>query len=341
VNGPEYKDYYKILGVSRGADEKEIKSAYRRLARKYHPDVNPGDKSAEERFKQISEAYEVLSDPHKRAQYDSFGEQWKAFSQSGARPGAGTGPFPGATESFEFGFGMGAPNLNDFFESLFGGRQGRTRRAATRGEDVEFGIEVTLDEVMNGTVKEHAVNIEDVCAACGGSGATRRARGTFDIGAPPCPTCRGTGRTSRTRRIKVKVPAGVEDGRRLCIKGQGAAGPDGTRGDLYLVVRVRPHPGFQVRDRDIYTDVDVPYTVAALGGEVQVKTPTGTRSLTIPPGVQSGQKIRVAGHGMPNPSGKPGDLYARLRLTVPKELSPRERELLAELGKLRGDSVRA
>lgn len=338
MNRPEYKDYYKILGVSRTADEKEIKSAYRRLARKFHPDVNPGDKSAEERFKEISEAYEVLSDPHKRAQYDSFGDQWKAFSQAGARPGSG--PFAGNAETFEFSFGAGGQTLNDFFESLFGGRQGRARRAESRGEDVEFGIDVSLDEVMTGCTKEHALNIEDICSTCGGTGSVRRTRGAFDIGAPPCSACRGHGRTPRVRRIKVKIPAGVEDGRRLCLKGQGAAGPDGTRGDLYLVVRVRKHPDFQVRDRDIHTEVDVPFTVAALGGEVQVKTLNGTRSLNIPPGVQSGQKIRVAGHGMPNPSGKPGDLYARLRVIVPKELSPKERELLTELARLRGDTVR-
>ncbi|MBM3493528.1 MAG: J domain-containing protein [Armatimonadetes bacterium] len=339
MTGPKYKDYYKILGVSRGADEKDIKSAYRRLARKYHPDVNPGDKSAEERFKEISEAHDVLSDPHKRAQYDSFGDQWKAFSQGGQRPPGN--PFGTGAESFEFGLGAGVPGgLNDFFESLFGGRQGRAKRAAARGEDVEFGIDVTLDEVMSGCVKEQSVTIEDACANCGGSGATRRARGAFDVGAPPCSGCRGHGRTPRVRRIKVKVPAGVEDGRRLCLKGQGGAGPDGTKGDLYLVVRIKPHPEYQLRDKDLHTDVDVPYTVAALGGEVQVRTLNGVRSLSVPPGVQSGQRIRVAGHGMPNPAGKPGDLYARLRLTVPKELMPRERELLTELGRLRGDTIR-
>lgn len=335
VAAPEYKDYYKILGVKRGADEKEIKSAYRRLARKYHPDVNPGDPTAEEKFKEISEAYEVLSDPHKRAQYDSFGEQWRRFSQAGGHTAGG--PFGGTQESF--GFGFGGPDLQEFLETLFGGGTGRRTRPS-RGEDIEFGIDVTLDEVMQGTVKEHKVQIEDVCQTCGGSGLAGGRRGVFDIGASHCPSCRGRGRVGRTQRLKVRIPAGVEDGRRLCLRGQGAAGPDGTKGDLYLVVRLRPHPDFTVQDRDIYTDVDIPYTVAALGGEVDVRTPTGVRSLTVPPGVQSGQRIRVAGQGLPNPNGKAGDLYARVRVTVPKEISPRERELLAELARLRGDRTR-
>jgi len=336
VATPKYKDYYKILGIKKGADEKEIKSAYRRLARKFHPDVNPGDTSSEERFKEISEAYEVLSDPHKRAQYDSFGDQWRMFSQAG--PGARGRTSPTGAPDIEFGFG--GADLHDFFESIFGGRPGRSRRGPAVGEDVEFGIDVTLDEVMQGAVKEHTVNLEDVCRVCHGTGTTSQRRGAFDVGGPPCPACRGRGHTTRARRIKVKVPAGVEDGRRLCLRGQGGAGPDGAKGDLYLVVRVRQQTGFQLHDRDIHTDVDIPYTVAALGGEVHVKTPLGMRSLTVPPGVQSGQKIRVGGQGVPNPSGKPGDLYARVRVTVPRDTNPRERELLAELAKLRGDTVR-
>ncbi len=333
---PAYKDYYQILGVKRGADEKEIKAAYRRLARKYHPDVNPNDPSAEERFKEISEAYEVLSDPHKRAQYDSFGDQWRRASQAGARPGGS--PFGTGTPDIEFSFG--GTDLHDFFETIFGGRPTRSRRAATRGEDVEFGIDVSLEEVMQGTVKSHTVNIEDVCSSCGGAGTLGPRRGAFDLSASPCPDCRGRGRSTRSQRIKVKIPPGVEDGRRLCLRGQGAAGPDGTKGDLYLVVRVRAHPDFQLQERDLHTDVEIPYTVAALGGEVQVKTPLGSRTLTVPPGVQSGQRIRVSGQGLPNPGGKAGDLYARVRVTVPKDISPRERELLSELARLRGDRVR-
>lgn len=336
VAAPQYKDYYRILGVKRGADEKEIKSAYRRLARKMHPDVNPGDASAEERFKAISEAYDVLSDPHKRAQFDSFGDQWRQYSQGGARPRSGR---PGAgTPDIEFTFG--GADLHDFFETIFGGRQARGRRSATQGEDVEFGIDVTLDEVMQGAVKEHTVNLEDVCRDCEGSGSARGRLGAIDVGSGACATCRGRGRTTRAQRIKVKIPAGVEDGKRLCLRGQGAAGVGGAKGDLYLVVRVRQHPDFQLRARDVHTDVDIPYTVAALGGEVNVRTPLGSRALTVPPGVQSGQRIRVSGQGIPNPAGKPGDLYARVRITVPKVTNPRERELLGELASLRGDTVR-
>jgi len=332
----QYKDYYEILGVQRNADEKEIKAAYRKLARKYHPDVNPGDPTAEERFKEISEAYDVLSDPHKRAQYDSLGDHWRQFAAGGARPG--TNPFGTATSDFEIHFG--GPDLQDLFETILGGRSARTRRHAARGEDIEFGIDVTLDEVMQGTVKEHTVQIEDVCQTCAGTGTVGRRRGPLDLTAPICPTCRGRGRVTRSQRLKVRIPAGVEDGRRLCLRGQGAAGPDGTKGDLYLVVRIRPHPDFTLQDRDLYTEVDIPYTVAALGGEVDVRTPTGTRTLTVPPGVQSGQRIRVSGQGLPNPGGRPGDLYVRARVTVPKDLNPRERELLGELARLRGDRAR-
>lgn len=338
MTAPPYKDYYKVLGVSRNADEKEIKSAYRKLARKYHPDVNPGDPTAEERFKEISEAYEVLSDPRKRAQYDNLGPQWRAASAS---TGGYSGTDPFGAEPFGQQGPFSAPDLQELFETLFGGRQqGRTRRAR-RGEDVEFGIDVSLEDVMRGAVREHVVNIEDVCPTCAGTGTRSRSRVPFDIGAPACPDCRGRGRRARTQRLKVRIPPGVEDGRRLCLRGQGAAGPDGTRGDLYLVVRVRPHADFQVHNRDLQTEVSIPYTVAALGGEVPVRTPVGNITVNVPAGVQSGQRIRVAGQGLPNPDGKAGDLYAKVRVTVPKDLSPRERELLTELARLRGDRVKA
>lgn len=336
MNRPHYKDYYQILGVPKTADEKDIKAAYRKLARKYHPDVNPGDKSAEEKFKEISEAYEVLSDPHKRAQYDRFGEQWKQVSQGGGT-WSGAGPFGAGGVEFDFG-GLGG--LNDLFESLFGGGRGRAQRAAEQGEDVEYGIDLALEEALHGTTKTLALKVEDICALCGGLGQTRSSRGSIDLGAI-CPECRGTGRIGRLRRVEVKIPAGVSEGKRIRLAGEGAAGLRGRRGDLYLLVRLKPHPVFERDGRDLYTDVQVPFTIAALGGEVQVHTLNGPRTLNVPPGVQSGQKMRIAGQGLPGINGsKPGDLYVRVRISVPKDLSPRERELIKELARIRGDKAR-
>lgn len=337
VNRPTYKDYYQILGVSRTADEKEIKSAYRKLARKYHPDVNPGDKSAETKFKEISEAHEVLSDPHKRAQYDSFGEQWKAYSQAGARPG---GPTVNMDPGFEFDFG-GRGGLNDLFESLFGGRAGRSERASRDGEDVEYGIDLSLEEALRGVTKTLSLRIEDLCPECDGLGTTRDARGRYNLQSA-CPRCRGTGHVPRNSQVEVKIPAGVAEGQRIRLAGQGAGGANGQKGDLYLLVRIKAHAHFERDGSDLYVDVPLPFTVAALGGEVAVPTLSGERTLPIPAGVQSGQKIRVAGQGMPRLNGqKPGDLYARIKITVPKDLAPRERELLTELARIRGDRARA
>jgi len=339
MNGPDYKDYYKILGVSKNADPKEIKSAYRKLARKYHPDVNPGDKSAESKFKEISEAYEILSDPEKRAQYDAIGEQWRQYSQAGSRARAGAGPFGGGPGGFEVEFG-GAGGLQDILESLFGGMRGRSARAPARGEDIEYGIDLTLEEAARGVRRSLTVRTEDVCTRCAGTGMQSDSRG-FNLNAA-CSECRGTGRVSRPRQVEVTIPAGVAEGQRIRLAGQGAAGADGKRGDLYLLVRVKPHPAFHREGRDLYVDVPVPFTVAALGGEADVRTLDGDRVLAIPPGVQSGQKLRIAGAGMPAARGKPaGDLYARVKVTVPKDLSARERELLRDLARIRGHRVKA
>lgn len=329
---PPYRDYYAILGVTKGADEKAIKSAYRRLARKYHPDVNPGNAEAEEKFKVISEAYDVLGDAKKREQYDSVGEQWRRASQGGGWPRSST---PSGSPAQEYD--ISSAHLQEILESLFGGGRDAHDQVRSRGEDIEFAIDVTLDEVMKGAIKEHAVNIEDICKTCNGTGSQSRRRGVLNIGGPACPTCRGTGRIVRPQRLKVRIPPGVRDGRRLHLRGQGAAGTTGHKGDMYLVVRVLKHPSFEIHERDLYTDVDIPYTIAALGGEISVQTPIETRQLTVPAGVQSGQRIRVSGHGIPNPGGRAGDLYARVRITVPRKLLPRERELLAEIAMLRGD----
>lgn len=339
-----YKDYYKILGVGKTADEKEIKSAYRKLARKYHPDVNPGDKSAEEKFKEISEAHEVLSDAHKRAQYDRFGDQWKNFShyqkqqtEPGGRPG---GPNGRATAQ-GFNFDVQEDSLHDLFETLFGGWNARTERAAERGEDVEYGLDLTLEEAVLGTKKRYEVVVENVCPKCGGSGASRDSRGSYTLGGV-CPECRGAGRVREPRRGEVTIPAGVTEGKRIRLAGMGASGASGKRGDLYFVVRIKPHPQFERQGADLYVDVSLPYTVAALGGEVAVQTLAGgERILQVPSGVQSGQKLRITGQGMPGMKDhKPGDLYARLKVSVPKDLSPRERELLHELATIRGDKVK-
>lgn len=335
MNRPQYKDYYAILGVSRTADEKEIKAAYRKLARKYHPDVNPGDSTAEEKFKQISEAYDVLSDPHKRAQYDSFGDQWKSYSQADSRAGTGyASPDVGWDTA-------GASGLNDLFDSLFGGFRNRSQRAADRGEDVEFGLDLTLEEAIKGVTKTLNLRMEDLCVRCGGMGMLRSARGGLDMG-QICPDCRGEGRIASSRRVEVKIPAGVNEGQRVRLTGEGAAGLSGKRGDLYLLIRIKPHEYFERQGSDLYTDAVIPYTIAALGGEINVKTLNGHRTLNVPAGVQSGQKIRIAGQGMPGLKGKrPGDLYVRIKISVPKDLSPRERQLLTELARLRGDKVSA
>ena len=290
-----YKDYYAILGVGKDATEKEIKQAYRKLARKYHPDVNPGNKEAEEKFKEISEAYEVLSDKEKRSKYDRFGEQW----QQAERGGFG-GPGGFRYENFE-GFDQGGEfgGFGDFFEMLFGPRGGARARTPTRGADIEARIDVTLEEAYDGATKTFSIATEP--------------------GKPP-------------QRLEVKIPAGVREGSRIRLAGQGAPGPNGQRGDLYLIVNFLPHPAFERRSNDLYVDVTVPFTTAALGGEIQVPTVKGRVTMKIPAGTQSGQSFRLSGQGMPrlNKSGK-GDLYARIRISVPKSLNPRQRELLDEL----------
>ena len=338
MNGPEYKDYYKILGVERKADEKEIKSAYRKLARKYHPDVNPGDKSAEGKFKEISEAYEVLSDPEKKAKYERFGEQWKAYSAGSRRGGAP----PAQDFGFEFDMGSGAAgiNLGDFFESIFGQRRGREHQAPERGEDVEYGIDLTLEEAKRGTTKNLRLTIEDICPKCQGAGVSQDSGGRFTAGAA-CPPCRGHGRIPSVRNVEVKIPPAVAEGQRIRLTGEGTAAPNGKRGDLYLLVRLKPHRTFQREGLDLTVDVPVTYTVAALGGDISVPTLDGNRTLAVPPGVQSGQRIRVTAEGMPGRGGKnPGDLYARVKITVPKEMSSREHELLRQIAQLREDPVR-
>lgn len=300
------RDYYQVLGVSRQASEKEIRAAYRKLARKYHPDLNPGDKQAEERFKEIQAAYDVLSDPEKRAKYDRFGHAWEHAGQAPSGGFQGEG-FPGGFR-FDFG-GTGVDeefDLGSIFERFFGGAAAGPRtgyRRTARGQDIEQPIELTLEEAFQGT--------------------TRLVEVATPGGAP--------------RRLEVKIPAGVREDSRVRVAGEGGPGiGGGPRGDLYLVVSIRPHSLFERKGDDLHLDIDVPLTTAMLGGEVQVPTLKGRVALKIPPETQNGRVFRLAGLGMPHLGGTgKGDLYAKVRVMLPTNISPRERELFAELRRLR------
>ena len=313
------KDYYAVLGVKRGASEKELRQAYRRLARKLHPDVNPGDKAAEERFKEINAAYEVLSDADKRRKYDQYGDQWQyadqieeARRQGGQQAFRHSGP-SGGFQQFDLG------DLGDLFGGMFGGGRARSRR----GEDVQHAAEVTLDEAFHGTTRVLQLQTEEPCATCGGSGRL--------VGAV-CHVCQGAGLFRRPKRLEVKIPAGVGDGSRVRVAGEGRPGRDGRRGDLYLVISVRPHGRFQRKGDDLHTEVEVPLLDALLGGEVEVPTLKGKALLKIPSPTQNGRVFRLAGLGMPKLGGSgQGDLFVRVKVLLPAELSPQERELLEKL----------
>jgi curved DNA-binding protein len=312
----EYKDYYKILGVDKKATEKEIKKAYRKLARKYHPDVNPGDSSAEERFKEINEAHEVLSDPDKRKKYDQLGASWRQYQHAGGQPGGFdwsqwyTQPGGGrvhveyADLSDLFGGGGG---FSDFFSAIFGGmgRGGSTtwrtqgQQYAAPGQDYEQEVEITLEETYSGTTRVME---------------------------------------KEGRRLEVKIPAGVQTGSRVRMRGEGGQSHGGGgKGDLYLRVKVLPHGTMERRGDDLYCDVPVDLYTAVLGGEVRVPTLKGGAMLKIPPETQSGKTFRLKGQGMPQlkDAQKHGDLYAKVSIKVPEKLSDKERQLFRELANMR------
>jgi curved DNA-binding protein len=300
------RDYYEVLGVQRGSSEKEIRSAYRKLARKHHPDVNPNDKTSETRFKEINAAYDVLSDPEKRKKYDRYGENWEHAEEferaQAARGRGGPGGFyysrSSGGPSVEFGDEF---DIGDILGGIFGGRGagGSARRARPRPVNTEQPVEVTLEEAFNGTQRTLIVS----------------------------------GDHGDQRRLEVKIPPGVDNGSRVRIAGEGGAGFDGQRGDLYLVVSVRPHERFERKGDDLYTDVETPLTTPILGGEVEVQGIDRKVALRLPPGTQNGQTFRLAKLGMPklsNPSQR-GDLYARVKVRLPETLSDEERSLYEEL----------
>ena len=322
------KDFYATLGVPKGASAKEIRQAYRRLARQYHPDVNPGDKTAEARFKEINAANEVLADAETRKKYDRYGDQWEHADQieEMQRRAGGRGfRFGQGGVSFDLG---DLRNLGDLgglgsaFEGLFGGA-GR-RRGPRKGSDVEHRVDVTLEEAFHGTTRTLQLVGQQPCATCGGSG---------EIAGAVCHICQGSGATAKSRRLEVKIPPGVDTGSRVRIAREGQPGAaGGPGGDLYLVVSVRPHERFERKGADLYVDVEAPLTDAVLGAEIEVPTLTGQVMLKVPPLTQNGKAFRLADLGMPRLKGQSrGHLYARLRVMLPEKLDEREKELFEEL----------
>lgn len=333
THGTMARNYYDVLGVKKDASAKEIKAAFRRLARKHHPDVNPGDKSAEQRFKEINEAHDVLSDPAKRAKYDRWGENWQnaeAFERAHeARRG---GPH---YETFTFdindllrqqGGRKGAGfDFADVLGGLFGSGRGR---GPIRGQNVEYQTEITLEEAYQGTTRVLDLHREEPCEVCGGAG---------QIAGAVCHGCQGSGIVFRAKRLEVKIPAGARDGTRVRIAGEGSLGHGGPRGDVYVVTRVRPHSRFERRDDDLVTEITVPVEDAVLGGEVEVETLTGKRiAVRVAPLTPAGTHIKLKGLGMPKLGQKGhGDLIVRVRIGIPSAISESERELFERLRELR------
>jgi molecular chaperone DnaJ len=323
------KDYYQILGVSKNASEKEIKQAYRRLARKHHPDLNPNDKSAEARFKEINAAYEVLSNSEKRKKYDQFGEQWEyadQFAKAGGQERVRWDFGQGGT-TFEYG---DLSEFGDIFSSLFGvsGIGSRMRRGPQRGQDIESPIEVSLEEAYHGSKRIIQFQTAEPCTACGGTGR---------VGNRVCTICSGTGGKVIPKRLEVKIPAGVRDGSRIRIAGEGGPGrAGGSKGNIYLVAKVLPHKLFERKGDDLYTEVSVPLATAMLGGEVRLPTLNGNLSLKIPAETQNGKVFRLAGKGMPKLGNSDyGSMFAKVKVVLPTNLTEEERKLFEKLRSLR------
>ncbi|HEX8136895.1 MAG TPA: J domain-containing protein [Pyrinomonadaceae bacterium] len=333
-------DYYGVLGVSHSATEEQVKAAYRKLARKFHPDLNPGDKAAEERFKQLQEAYDVLSDVEKRKLYDQYGENWRVVQQGGGAPpsgwegwragqGAQAGGFDfGGFDFCGFRSGEGGAGGFDIFEELFshagaGARKGGARRNR-RGRDAEAELELSLEEAHRGGRRTLQMQAAEICQTCQGAGATS--------GNQICQTCGGRGQVLKSKTIEVNIPAGVRDGSTIRLAGQGGAGGEGaTAGDLYLHIRLRPHPSFAVRGDDLEVELPVAPWEAVLGARVEVPTIEGQVEMTIPAGAQSGQRLRLRSQGLNKRRGGRGDVYVRLKIVTPRELSDEERRLYEEL----------
>ena len=363
-------DYYTTLGVARDADEKALKSAYRKLAMKYHPDKNPDDKEAEARFKEISEAYDTLKDPQKRAAYDRYGHD--AFTQGGMGAASGGAGGMGAG-GFDFG-----GSFSDIFDDLFGGgfsqqaRGGGGTGGAMRGADLRYNLTITLEDAFKGKQQSISITTSVECGSCKGSGGekgsspvscttcsgrgkVRQQQGFFTIERSchtcqgmgkiikdPCKACAGSGRVRKEKSLKVTIPAGVEEGTRIRLSGEGEVGVrGGPAGDLYIFLSVKPHPIFQREDADLHCRVPVPMTTAALGGNIEVPTIEGGRvKVTIPAGTQSGRQFRLRGKGMSiMRSQMRGDMYVHAAVETPVNLSKKQKDLLKQFASEKGESA--
>ena len=370
---PVTREYYDVLGIPKGTDIKEVKKAYRKLARKYHPDLNPGDKDAESKFKEIGEAYEVLSDPKKKETYDKFGAA--AFD-----PGYGAGQGAGHTDyggGFTGGFGGGGGysgggfDFSDIFGEIFTGREQKS--GPMKGNDVQYTMEVGFDEALFGTTAQLSLQREVKCRTCsgtgnepgsspvtcqecggsgkvkagrgmfGGSRACSRCRGTGKINPRPCGTCSGRGAVPKTETISVKIPAGVDNGSKVRLAGMGGPGiGGGPPGDLYIITSVHSHQFFERRGDNLYCELPLTMIEAVLGAKVDVPTKDGIVTMTIPAGTQPGQEFRLRGKGVPHLGGSGvGDQYVKAKVIVPKEYSDKAREMLMELERILPQDPRA
>ena len=364
---PEQKrDFYEVLGVAKGASDEEIKKAYRKLAKKYHPDLNPGDKQAEEKFKEVNEAYEVLSDKDKRAKYDQFGH-------AGVDPNFGAGGYGGGFGGFT---DMGDIDLGDIFGSFFGGGfggGGSRRNGPAKGDTLRTSVTISFEEAAFGCEKEISVARSETCDVCKGSGCApgttadtcpdchgsgviriQRGNGAFSFSTTaqcpkcngtgkiihsPCKTCNGAGTVRKNRKITIKIPAGIDDGQAISLRGQGGAGKNGgPAGDLIISVRVRPHPQFKRDGNAVYLEQPVTFLQATLGAELEIPTIDGKVKWNLPEGTQPGTTFRLRGKGIPNVNGRGrGDQFVTVDVQVPRNLSHEQKEALRAYGRAMGE----
>ncbi len=377
------RDYYEVLGVSKGASDEELKKAYRKLAKKYHPDLNPDDKTAEKNFKEVNEAYEILSDPEKRSLYDQFGHAGVDPNFSGG-PGGPGGPGPGDFGGFTADFGdLGDLDLGDLFGSFFGGgaggaggaTQSHTRSGPQKGETLHAKLTISFNEAAFGCEKELKLSRDEVCSECMGTGCApgttaeicpdcqgtgqvrvqrgggniffstsqvcSKCKGTGQVIHQPCKKCHGTGSVRKQSSVKVKIPAGIDNGQSISLRGQGGAGFNGgPAGDLIVTINVRSSSKFRREGNSVYSDRTVTFYQAAMGDDLKIETIDGTVKYTMPPGTQSGTTFRLRGKGIPNLNGRGrGDHYVTVRVQVPTNMNAAQKEALTEYAAAMGEKT--